>query len=124
MICWANTNRQRWAWQGCSIWYHLPSTQQHQQQIALDKGNQLLHQLSESDKHLVPIQHMVAGFNALDSPLEKNVAAHPNLLQFLWEWGNFRKGTILESKVVGDAALIIFHYLLLVEDITVKGWQH
>ena len=41
-------------------------------QITLNTGNQLLHQPRESNKYLVPIQHMSAGFKVFNPPLDKN----------------------------------------------------
>ena len=47
-------------------------------QIGLDRGERPLHQPG-SDKFILPIQHMLAGFRSFDLPPEKKLACHPDL---------------------------------------------
>ena len=45
--------------------------------IYLDIGQQPLHQLGSKDTYILPIQHMLKGFENKDPPQVKKLAVHP-----------------------------------------------
>ena len=59
-------------------------------QIAMDTGNQPLHQ-RDGTHFLKPLQHMLAGFKNFDPATEKKLACHPDLPRFARKH-TYRKG--------------------------------
>ena len=47
--------------------------------ISLYTGRQSLHKPGSNDKYILPLQHMLAGFENKDPPQVKNLAVHPDL---------------------------------------------
>ena len=46
--------------------------------IDLDTGQQPLHQSRLNDKYILPLQHMLKGFEVKDPPRVKNLVVHPD----------------------------------------------
>ena len=87
-------------------------------QIGLDRGTRPLHQPG-SDKYILPIQHMLAGFGSFDPPTEKKLACHQDLPLFAVT--NAYKGkTSAVRQATRDLVCIVFYYLLRIGEYTTK----
>ena len=87
-------------------------------QIGLDRGARPLHQPG-SDKYILPIQHMLAGFRSFDPPTEKKLACHPDLPLFAVT--NAYKGDpSVVRQATGDLVCIAFYFLLRTGEYTTK----
>ena len=69
--------------------------------IALDTGQQPLHQPGANDKYILPLQHMLKTFENKDPPRINKLAFHPDLLDWLCKWGH-SKGSSPQHQVMGD----------------------
>ena len=79
--------------------------------IALDVGRQPLHQPGSNNKYILPLQHMLKGFENKDPPQVKKLGVYPDLPDWLCKWVN-RKGSSPQQQAVGDLEIIAFYYLL------------
>ena len=87
-------------------------------QIGLDRGERPLHQ-PESDKFILPIQHMLAGFRSFDPPTEKKLACHPDLPLFAVINAYTGKSSPVR-QAAGDLVCIAFYFLLRIGEYTTK----
>ena len=85
--------------------------------IALDTGRRPLHEKGAVEKYVLPIQHMLKGFEREDPPTVKKLAIHPDLPDWLCKWGH-RRGASEHSKAIGDLEMIAFYFLLRVGEYT------
>ena len=56
--------------------------------IDMDTGRQLLHQPGSNNKYILPLQHMLKGFENKDPLRVKKLAVHPDFPDWLCIWGN------------------------------------
>ena len=87
-------------------------------QIGLDRGTRPLHQPG-SDKYILPIQRMLAGFRSFDPPTEKKLACHPDLPLFAVTNAYKGKASVVR-QATGDLVCIAFYYLLRIGQYTTK----
>ena len=79
--------------------------------IALDTGRQPLHQPGSNEKYILPLQHMLKGFeNKYPSRVNKQ-AIHPDLPDWLYKLVH-RKGRLSHHQSVGDLEIIEIYYIL------------
>ena len=84
----------------------------------MDRGERPLHQPG-SEKFILPIQHMLAGFRSFDPPTEKKLACHPDLPLFAVT--NAYKGRASAVRqATGDLCCIAFYFLLRIGEYTTK----
>ena len=88
-------------------------------QIALDTGDQTLHQRG-GEHFLKPLQHMLSGFTNFDPAVEKKLAVGPDVPKFAVEWAH-RRQTSPQQQAVGDLIIVAFYYLLRIGEYTTKG---
>merc|ERR1711906_109486 len=70
-----------------------------------------------SEKFILPIQHMLAGFRSFDPPTEKKLACHPDLPLFAVT--NAYKGRASAVRqATGDLCCIAFYFLLRIGEYT------
>ena len=81
--------------------------------IVLDIWIQPLHQPGSNNKYILPLQHMLKGFENKDPPQVKKLGVYPDLPDLLCKWGH-RKGSSQQQQAVGDLKMIAFYYLLRV----------
>ena len=85
--------------------------------IALYTGRQPLHQPGSNDKYILPLQHILKGFENKDPPRVNNLEVHPDLPYWLFKWVH-RKGISPQQQAVEDLEMIAFYYLLRVGEYT------
>ena len=90
--------------------------------IALDTRQQPLHQPGSNNKYILPLQHILKGFEKKYPPRVKKLAVHPDLTDWRCKWGH-RKGSSPQKKAVGDLEMIAFYYILRVGGYTAPKRQ-
>ena len=55
-------------------------------EISLDTGQQPLHQPGSNEKYILPLQHMLKGFENKYPPRVKKIAVHPDLPDWMCKW--------------------------------------
>ena len=90
--------------------------------ITLDTRQQPLHQPGSNDKYILPLQHMLKGFENKDPPGVKKLAVHTNLPYWLHNWGN-RKGSSPQQQAVVDLEMIAFYSILCIGGYTAPKQQ-
>ena len=85
--------------------------------IALDTGQEPLHQPWSNIKYILLIWHMLKGFDYKDPPRVNKLAVYPDLPDWLWKWGH-GKGSSPQQQAVIDLVMIAFYYLLRVREYT------
>ena len=89
--------------------------------IALGTGWQPLHQPGSNYKYILPIQHMLKGFENKDPPRVKKLVVHHDLPDCLCIWVH-RKGRFLQQQAVVDLEIISFYCILRVGEYTAPKW--
>ena len=85
--------------------------------IALDTGQQPLQQPGSNKKYILPLLHMLKGFEKKDPQRVKKLAVYTDFPDWVCKWGH-RKGSSPHQYMVGDLEMMAFYYLLRVVEYT------